>query len=192
MILNDHLREWGYATVLVCDIHKEYPLTAPATVLWDPNDLTSLCEALNVSDAPVHQFADQVLKGHVEGFDNWASIWQIRGNLDQIQAVFLQLAQDLMGGPRGADDDTYDYWPNAFEMLVSIAKDLINLSDKVSNDYIIGTVDRVIRSALALCGPLEEWEADEMPKALHELRVLDEAKEFTAPIRKEIEGREAL
>lgn len=179
MILNDHLKEWGYATVLVCDIHKEYPLTAPAIVVWDPNELSALCEALNVSDYPVHQFADHVLKGHVEGFDDWASVWMIRGSLDKIHAVFDHLAQDLMGGPRGADDDTYDYWPNAFEMLVSIAKDLIKLGDG-NPDYIIGTVDRVIRSALALCGPLEEWEADELPKALHELRATVEELDIIA------------
>jgi hypothetical protein len=191
MILDNHLTDWHYATVLVCDIHKEYPLAAPATVLWDPNELNGLCEAFNVSDKPVHDFADTVLKPHVEGFDDWASVWRIRGDLNTIRSVFDQLAQDLMGGPRGADDDTFDYWPNAFDMLISMAKDLITLYREYDRDqsYLIDTVDRVIQSAIALNGPLEEWEADELPRALHELRVHAEEQDI---INLNNEGKEAL
>jgi hypothetical protein len=74
-----------------------------------------------------------------------------------------------MGGPRGSDDDTFDYWPNAFEMLITLTEDLIALG---ASDYYIGLVGAVVKSAIALNGPAEEWEAPEILNAVPNLTKL--------------------
>jgi hypothetical protein len=97
-----------------------------------------------------------------------------------------------MGGPAGADDDTFDYWPNAFDMAVVIAKDLIAMGYEHPN-YIITQIRRVIDSAIALCGPTDEWEADNIMQAIPDLeQCLTAYNEEKDIIDLNNEGKEAL
>jgi hypothetical protein len=97
------------------------------------------------------------------------TLWIIQGNLGELCALQMEFAQMLMGGPRGGDDDTFDYWPNAFEMLITLTEDLIALG---ASDYYIGLVGAVVKSAIALNGPAEEWEAPEILNAVPNLTKL--------------------
>lgn len=55
----------------------------------------------------------------------------VTGDLDAHKSLFCEMVQELIEGPQGADDDTFDYWPGAMETLEMYAKELFELS----NDY---------------------------------------------------------
>lgn len=171
VITND--RDW--AALLIADYHGEYPLEGDARVriLWDPFNIEWAFKILHGKekekiaerDTSVVDGITETLFGPLETkyngyYDPRMNLWLLQGSKGQLTSVFDNLAQTLMGGPGGADDDTFDYWPNAFDMLVALAHDLIDLG--VSSSWISGTVDRVVNSAIALQGPLVEWEAEEI------------------------------
>lgn len=181
MIIEDRVKEYNYATLLVADYHQEYPLQGCAQVIWDPAAIESVQAALNITDIDLTMTCAMLFRDlpsrYNGGYDHNDSImlYRIKGNLNQIEEVFTDLAQQLMGGPRGADDDTFDYWPNAFDMLYVMAQDLIALTDHPR--WILDTVVRVIDSAIALQGPLSEWEAEELDTMLNHLMELTNEKE---------------
>jgi hypothetical protein len=176
---------FNYHVLLVADYHQEYALAAPAEVLWDPNLIEGVMTALNVTDIDLNMTSSMLFgdlpRRYNGGYptNDSATIIRIQGDFATLNRVYEDLAQQLMGGPRGADDDTFDYWPNAFDILYVLAQDLINLStDRYMRDYIFRTFVRVIDSAIALNGPLSEWEAEELDVSLNNLKtLLDERNE---------------
>jgi len=182
MIIEDRIKEFNYATILVADYHREYPLNGVAQVIWDPDSIEAVQAALNITDIDLTMTCAMLFRDlpsrYNGGYDHNDAImlYRIKGSASEIDAVYQDLAQQLMGGPRGADDDTFDYWPNAFDMLYVMAQDLIKLHDYP--DWIFGTFVRVIDSAIALQGPPSEWEADFLDDNLNHLKeLLDERKE---------------
>jgi hypothetical protein len=181
MIIEDRVKEYNYATILVADYHQEYPLGGIAQVIWDPNAIEEVMRLLNVTDIDLTMTCAMLFRDlparYNGGYDHNDSIllYRIKGTVAKIEEVFQDLALQLMGGPRGADDDTYDYWPNAFDMLYVMAQDLIALSDHPR--YVLDTVVRVIDSAIALTGPLSEWEAEDLDVRLNHLMQLTNEKE---------------
>jgi len=179
MIL-EHNTEYGYASLLVCDYHGEYPLQGVARCIYDPYEVDQVMQALNVTDVNLTMTTSMVFKdlsSRYNGYyDDHARLMLVRGNPQQINQVYEDLASQLMGGPRGADDDTFDYWPGAFDMLYVMAQDLIAIGHHP--DYTFATFVRVIDSAIALEGPPSEWEADFLDENLMRLKeLLDESKE---------------
>jgi hypothetical protein len=62
-----------------------------------------------------------------EEFDEAARgghVWRVNGSLSQLCETFELFVQSLEAGCTGADDDFYDYWPNAMDMALTFAKDL--------------------------------------------------------------------
>jgi hypothetical protein len=177
MIIEDRIKEFNYASILVADYHQEYPLGGIAQVIWDPNAIEEVMRALRVTDVDLTMTCAMLFRDlpsrYNGGYDHNDTmlLYRIKGSPDKIEEVFQDLAQQLMGGPRGADDDTFDYWPNAFDMLYVMAQDLIALTDHPR--WILDTVVRVIDSAIALQGPLSEWEAEELDTMLQHLMELN-------------------
>jgi hypothetical protein len=182
MILENTIEKWGYASLLVADYHLEYPLSNPATIVWNPHDLHTISYILRNGNEEVDY--DEIAKGLFRGLDKryngyWdphMCLWQIRGSMTEIYTVFSDLAKQLMGGPQGADDDTFDYWPNAYEMLIVLAKDLIELGYHYPKG-VLATVDHVVKTALAIHGPFVEWEAESVPAMRDELATIATNKE---------------
>lgn len=184
MIIEDRIEEFNYAVLLVADYHAEYPLSGKAQVIWDPNAIEAVMGLLNVTDVDLTMTCAMIFKDlpsrYNGGYDHndTMMLYRIQGNMSELTLVYQDLAQQLMGGPRGADDDTFDYWPNAFDMLYVLAQDLITLGKGSYRDYIFSTFVRVIDSAIALQGPPSEWEAEFLDTDLVALKFhLQERKE---------------
>lgn len=175
----------SYHTLIVADYHMEYPLQGVARIMWDPDAIEEVMTALNVTDVNLNMTCSMLFgdlpRRYNGGYptNDGATLYRIHGTYAELNRVYDDLAQQLMGGPRGADDDTFDYWPNAFDMLFVLAQDLIKLSSSNHQaDWIFATFTRVIDSAIALEGPPSEWEADFLDTNLNSLRhILDERKE---------------
>lgn len=177
MIIENSLEKHGYAKLLIQDYHLEYPLQEPARVVWDPFELETVAEALQpgINFQNTVATAGRTIFGN--DYDPQANLWLIQGNLEQLMRVYDAHAQALMGGPAGGDDDTFDYWPGAFEMLYDLGADLLRLGFNYP-EHLIAKVERVIKSAEATHGPLEQWEAGDMMSAPQNL--LEIAKEVSA------------
>lgn len=158
-------------TLLLPDYHLEYPLDGhehaqgmpSISLIWQPFNLQQRLEANGIHDSEeiIHDLATKLFPW--PHFDHLAgvNVWQVHGTESAIGHLIAYLAQILMGGPAGGDDDTYDYWPGAFEMLAELVRDYVNITTSIySADYYIGHLERVVTSAIACCGPLEDWEAD--------------------------------
>jgi len=172
--------EFSYAVLLVADACTEYPLAKPAHIVWDPHHVGDVMRALDIKDIDMNLTERMLFRGLDKRYNGYYQdsmyLWRIQGGPTELAFVYHDLAQQLMGGPRGADDDTFDYWPNAFDMLYVLAQDLIALDHHP--DYIFRTFVRVIDSAIALEGPPSEWEADFLDTDLNRLKeLLDERKE---------------
>jgi hypothetical protein len=182
MILQDVLERYGYAQLLIADYHLEYPLEPhPNTrvdLVWQPGSVENIGYLLDPEqdamavDDKVKAFEEVMFGPLIEKYgmhyEPGMNLWLLQGSLSGLAGVFDRHAQNLMGGS-GGDDDTFDYWPNAFEMLMMMAQDLIDLGHK-SPQYLIGQVERVITSAIAVNGPLKEWEAEDLPLFLINLK----------------------
>jgi len=62
----------------------------------------------------------------------------------------------LEAGPScHSDDDCFDYWPGAMDMLIAFAKDLKELTnnDPTWGDYLLTAMSK----AVAKCGDVEDW-----------------------------------
>lgn len=180
MILENNLKTptFGYARLLIADYHLEYPFEpttkAHVELIWTPGELDSVLE--NIHGHPnedlIEKFAEAAF-GPLEQlygmhYQTGMNLWLLQGDLGGLMSVWERHAQNLMGGS-GGDDDTYDYWPNAFEMLMELTADLIRL-DFRNPDYLIGKVQRVVLSAIALNGPPAEWEAEDILTSVDALK----------------------
>lgn len=74
-------------------------------------------------------------------------LYTVSGDMQAHAALFLEFFHDLVKGPQGGDDDTFDYWPGAVDMFIQYAADLTDLG----ND-----------SVLALCRELGRRNKDVM------------------------------
>jgi hypothetical protein len=173
-----------YATLLIADYHLEYPLEGPdgarIELLWHPFQLAETATRLGVegeSDVFVEEITRKMfpnLEAEYNGhYDQSMNLWHVQGKPGELLAVFNDLAQALMGGPVGADDDTYDYWPGAFDMLITMAEDLITLEAAAGSDWISNQVRRVVWSAIAVQGPPEKWEAEGIVGAANNIANLE-------------------
>lgn len=186
MIVKDELaREgFGYAQLLVADYHLEYPLKKPTEVsgfcrvelIWQPSALEFLAEDLGrggESDDYLKNVADELfpnLENRYNGFyEHGMNLWLLQGNLQSLYQVWEAHLKDCMIAPTG-DDSTYDYWPNAMDMLLVMAQDLITLAINRDGAYyrdrIIEGLIAVIPAVVAVNGPLEDWEAEEYGKTI--------------------------
>jgi len=136
MILDNSLEAHGYARIILCDYHKEYPIPHPKLRGHTVVDL--IYNADEVQE--VQTFLGMPKPDELEPFDGLdiryngyygpgMSIWLIQGSLENLIAIFYDFARTLKEGPIGGDDDSYDYWPNAMEMLLTFAMDLEELTD---------------------------------------------------------------
>jgi len=177
MILANNLNreQFGYAEILLVDYHREYPVTAPngaiAEIVWNPYELSQIARVLNGDKVPeekIEAFGQLIFKGL--DFDSGASILRLQGSLMQLACIATRLAQALMGGPGGSDDDTFDYWPNTFIMLCELMGDLIRLG--AADYFTINPIDAVVKSAIAVKGPADTWEAEGILTAVDELKAI--------------------
>jgi hypothetical protein len=67
------------------------------------------------------------------------------GTREEVEGWLKQLMEDVMGGPYGADDDTFDYWPSGVRYCMQVAK-------HVSGDW-PERVAKVAREAIDLRRP---------------------------------------
>lgn len=178
-------------TLLIPDMHCEYPLDGNQSrrhmpeldLIWNPWNLQMRLEANGIPDSEeiIHDLACKLFPYPHFDHDAAVNIWQVRGSVGEIGNLILYFSQMLMGGPLGGDDDTFDYWPNAFEMLIELVRDYLTITGGWAKDYpnfYIGLVDRVVQSAIALEGPPEDWEADGITNAVPGLEKL--AKELAS------------
>lgn len=52
----------------------------------------------------------------------------LSGAIDDHRRLFNEMFTELLPGPQGGDDDTFDYWPGAVETLFLYAKELYGLT----------------------------------------------------------------
>jgi hypothetical protein len=180
VILENSLERHGYARLLIADYHLEYPLEAQSgarvELVWHPFEIGQVIEGLHghYNEDVVQKFEEEMfgpleqLYGH--DYEAGMNLWLVQGSVGQLTAVAGHHAHALMGGSSG-DDDTFDYWPNAFEMLQEMATDVIRLGGL--RNYLIYLVDRVVKSAIACNGPAKEWDADFITTAVDELRAVN-------------------
>ena len=55
------------------------------------------------------------------------SIWMVQAHREDLLQLWLNLFDMVKAGPQGADDDTFDYWPSAWGVMLDFAEDLIAL-----------------------------------------------------------------
>lgn len=124
-----------YVTLWIFDYHGgEYPLP-DSKQPWPGWKAEVIYSYSNLSGLVGEELADQVDEAIVEMFskaspghgDRCGDLWSVCGTYGEVRDCFVEFAADVMGGPVGADDDTYDYWPNAFGMAQQMAEDLDKL-----------------------------------------------------------------
>lgn len=174
-----------YHVLLVVDYHREYTLIEPAEVIWDHHLIEETMRAFDVTDVDLNMTRAMLFRDLPRRYNgaydtgDVVTLIRIQGDVNALARVYEDLAQQLMGGPRGADDDTFDYWPNAFDMLYVLAQDLVSLDiEKYRRQYLFQTFTRVVDSAIALQGPPSEWEAEFLDDNLNALKqLIDERNE---------------
>lgn len=122
-----------YETLWIYDLHAEYTYklekdqeTWHVSMIYSYYDLESLVgeDLIDKIDEAVGKVFDDYEKGY---WFEQGHVWRIRGKYKDLYDCFIKFAADVMGGPIGADDDIYDYWPNAFGMAQQMAEDLDRL-----------------------------------------------------------------
>lgn len=143
MIASKYNETW---TLYVADTHGEYALPDPTTIkkvphkggfgefpiivetVWDTNAMEALFK-LDVDGEPMRtllsHLPDPILP-YCFGTDNNdpGLVHRITGTKEQIAELLTTYMTQLGEGPKGADDDCYDYWPGAMDMAWQIACDL--------------------------------------------------------------------
>jgi hypothetical protein len=167
MIQENALDLHGYATLILCDGHGEYPLPHPkgslshyrVELFYDAFEVDRLREHLDLTNAYDESFApfpglQAKYNGHYEpGHD----IWMLRGDVAYLMGVYHAYALIVEEGPScHSDDDCFDYWPSAMDMLIVLAKDIAELAPDTRptlGDYLITAMSKTT----AKCGDVEDW-----------------------------------
>jgi hypothetical protein len=151
-IMSDGPESPGGITLFLGDYHTESPLPDPTQIhkfkhpngefsvririIWDYYAVSEIISATlpkrtleNWQEVQAQE--DAIIKSLTnhfpEEFDEAARgghVWRVNGSLSQLCETFELFVQSLEAGCTGADDDFYDYWPNAMDMALTFAKDL--------------------------------------------------------------------
>jgi len=134
----------GSVVIMITDLHGEYPIPDPqALKSWARRDTiwprtfhwTDTRRRLGVDEAEevVEQLFIQLVGGkavterwnstHVNQLTGQEELIQLSADFDTMVAWFRAFLSTL-GGARGGDDDTFDYWPNAMGMAADWARAL--------------------------------------------------------------------
>lgn len=119
--------EYGH-TLWIRDYHTEYPVPG-AHIIFNPHELEDLFgeETVTILETKLPQEL-------TDGTSIY--IWQMYGKIDELNKHFKKFCKEVMQGPQGADDDTFDYWPSAFDVCWQIAQDLDKLTTSITaTDY---------------------------------------------------------
>lgn len=112
-------------TFAYCARHGEYLPKSDAN--WSADDMDADDDPLDVM-RPGWVTKELIAAGFdSDGVDPSGSVF-IRLNCDanELFERTIGLYNDLVGGPFGADDDTFDYWPSGVMLLISMIKDICN------------------------------------------------------------------
>jgi hypothetical protein len=161
MILENAIDQHGYARLILCDAHGEYPIPVPKTqghtrvsVIYNAFEVQELRERLGRKNEDFEPFIglDHAYNGY---YDPNMDVWLIQGSVRDLTTIYHHFAMLLEEGPTGSDDDCYDYWPNAMDMLMVFARDMAELTgDKGPwGDYLLTAMHKTIANR----GDDEEW-----------------------------------
>lgn len=133
MILENMLDPHGYARLCIADYHLEYPIPHPKVkgytrceLFYNAGIVEDLRTELEVEPGDFHPFPGLELRynGH---YEPEMSLWLIQGSIENLARIWAAFHATLVEGPSGGDDDSFDYWPAAVDMLITFAHDLVEL-----------------------------------------------------------------
>lgn len=166
MIIENAMAKHGYAELIVADYHLEYPLPEHnhyplVGLVWNNYEIGEIHKALTGNWDYASDFDAQLMEQAFPGlmnkyplhFDYNMNLWHIRGNPEQIFKHLTEWFEEVYEGPRGADDDTFDYWPNAYDMATMIVMDL----DEIAGGDVYRTYHNNHTQKLDRLG-IPEWE----------------------------------
>lgn len=176
----EHPREYkspwerGAAKLLLHMGHNEYGPPEHPAVDIDPYsaDMEMPEWAMAVRNRAL---AQDPLFAETFGPDAWASVALLTGGVFDLWGMFYEFAnkldpqQDPADYTPGGDDDTFDYYPSAFECLTMWARDLDELDTMlVANTHkglarsfsARSRVVEIVRNLYTAKGPFSEWEFD--------------------------------
>jgi len=160
MILEDSRTEHGYARLILVDAHREYHIPHPSSkrhtkveLIYDSFEVGEVRSFLGFrDDFEPFPGLDVAYNGYY-GPD--MSIWLLQGSVEDLGTIYHHFALSLEQGPSGGDDDCYDYWPGAMDMLIAFAKDMKKLTDDdpTWGDYLLTAMSKTV----ARFGDDPEW-----------------------------------
>jgi hypothetical protein len=110
--------------------HKWRPGFARSFLVIDFSHAQDVGLKVDTSELPQH--VKDMRGGFIDGAEmDGGYLFLVSGKIEDHKSLFCEMVQELIEGPQGADDDTFDYWPGAMETLEMYAKELFELS----NDY---------------------------------------------------------
>lgn len=167
MILENSIDLHGYATLIVCDGHGEYPLPSlpdypshyRTEVIYSSFEVDNLREHLGLGNVNREPFAP--LPGMQTKYNGYyepgMDVWMLRGSIDYLMSVYHAYATIVQEGPScHSDDDCFDYWPSAMDILIVLAKDIAALEPNTKpalGDYLLSAMSKTT----AKCGDVEDW-----------------------------------
>lgn len=123
-------------SMIVSAGHGEYgDLRWPLVeLIWEPladeKTYLALFHAIDAGD-DVEELAKRLFAERNPGVEppadadlTWENIVRITGEREAVEAWQDQLVSELLGGPSGGDDDTFDYWPSGVRLARAVAAEL--------------------------------------------------------------------
>lgn len=102
-------------------------------------------------------------------------IYRLQGDLTQLNDIFTRYLREVGNGPSGGDDDTFDYWPSAFEMLWAFAKDLDKINgNKAATDDVRAAFRKILKKGNNLEWAEDEWGFDQFAQELRDAQLENE------------------
>ena len=122
-----------YHGVLLYDLHSSY-----TEMFQDPTWRPGFARSFTVVDfwqvdetgGFVTVKADKLIaeyNGFIDPQLGFGSLYSVHGSIADHRKLFTEFATACNEGPIGGDDDTFDYWPSAMDMLEVYARDLAKL-----------------------------------------------------------------
>lgn len=116
---------------------------------------------------------DEILADDVEA--RWGTAVRLQGSVFQIWRYFYTLASQLdpeydpADYTPGGDDDTFDYYPSAFDAMEELAGDLDTMNTRLPDDVRHGFTARqrivdILRKLRTSKGEFADWEFDDHAK----------------------------
>jgi len=106
-------------TMVVSAGHNEYPIGC-SEELWSSHNHDHLWLADDVEAAATELYKSLGLP-EIDADVSWETIIRVTGQRETLNQALDMLLGDLCGGPKGGDDDTFDYWPSGMRLAQQVA-----------------------------------------------------------------------